>query len=64
MLAGQVVSGEHLLDGGLRAGRVACERAVSFIFFKTALVEVELPAKSADYILTAQLNSPRWLAVR
>ena len=57
MLAGQVVSGEHLLDGGLRAGRVACERAVSFIFSEFALFETVLPAKAADYILTALIHS-------
>ena len=57
VLAGQVVSGEHLLDGGLRAGRVACERAVSFIFTETALFENKQPANTADYILSAPLHS-------
>ena len=57
MLAGQVVSGEHLLDGGLRAGRVADERVESFIFSATALFETSHPAKTADYILTALIHS-------
>ena len=56
MLAGQVICDEDPRDGGLRAGQVANERAVSFIFFKTALFEITLPAKAADYILTALLH--------
>ena len=37
--AGQVHSAEDHHDGGLRAGRVAYERADSFIFTETALVD-------------------------
>ena len=57
MLDGQVISGEDLLDGGLRAGRVANERADSFIFSEVALVEDPLSAKTADYLLTALIHS-------
>ena len=61
--AGQVFSDEHDHDGDLRAGRVAYERADSFIFTETALFVIKLPAKTADYILTALLH-PFTLACR
>ena len=64
VLDGQVLSGEHLLDDGLRAERVALERAESFIFSKSSLVEYPYPAIAADYILTALLFSLAWAAVR
>ena len=38
--AGQVISDEHDHDGGLRAGRVAHERADSFIFTESALFDI------------------------
>ena len=57
MHAGQVFSDEHDHDGDLRAGRVAYERADSFIFSETALFEQKQPAKAADYILTALIHS-------
>ena len=57
VLAGKVVSGEHLLDGGLCAGRVADERADSLSFSEDALHQITLPAKTADYILTALIHS-------
>ncbi len=63
MHAGQVFSDEHDHDGGLRAGQVAYERAVGFIFSETSLFEITLPAKAADYILTALLH-PFTLACR
>ena len=63
MLDGQAISGEHLHDGGLRAGQVAYERAVGFIFSETSLFEITLPAKTADYILTALFYSLTWHAV-
>ena len=61
MLAGQVLSDEHDHDDGLRAGRVALERAVGLYFFKTALFEKYLPAKTADYILSARFVSFTWV---
>ena len=39
VLDGQVFSGEEHHDGGLRAERVAVERAVGLYFFKVSLVE-------------------------
>ena len=57
MLDGQAISGERLHDGGLRAGRVAYERADSLSFSEDALVEYPLPAKAADYILTELIHS-------
>ena len=61
MHAGQAVSDEHLHDGGLRAGLVAYERAVGFIFSETSLFETKLPANTADYIMTALNNSLTWV---
>ena len=57
MHAGQVLSAEDHHDGGLRAERVAVERADSLSFFEDALHNPALPAKSADYILTALVHS-------
>ena len=54
--AGQVMSGEHLREGGLRAGRVAHERPNCLSLFDTSLFATATPAKAADYILTAQLH--------
>ena len=53
MLDGQVLSDEEHHEDGLRAGQVANERAYGLSFSKDALVEKPLPAKTADYILTA-----------
>ena len=57
MHAGQVLSAEHDHDGDLRAGRVAYERADSFIFTETALFVIKQSANTADYILTALIHS-------
>ena len=63
MLAGQVISGEEHHDGGLRAGRVAVERAVGLYFFKVSLVEY-LHSKICKHMLvTTTSSSPRWSAV-
>ena len=61
VLAGQVVSDEDDHDGGLLAERVANKRPNSLSLFDTSLFEKPLPAKAADYILTAQFISPRWV---
>ena len=64
MLAGQVLSDEHDHDDGLRAGPVAVERAVGFIFSKTALVDYPQTAKCKHMLVTTTIRSPRWSAVR
>ena len=64
ILDGQVISGEEHHDGGLRAGRVAVERAVSMIFSKTALVEYLHSQKPKNMLVTTTSCSPRWSAVR
>ena len=50
VLDGQVLSGEEHHDGGLRAGRVAVERAVGLYFFKTSIVEY-LHSQKTKYML-------------
>ena len=39
MLDGQAISGEHLHDGGLRAGQVAVERSYGLSFSEGSLVD-------------------------
>ena len=60
---GQVISGERLHDGDLRAGQVAYERAVGFIFFKTSVVEYLHSTKTKHMLVTTTSSSPRWLSV-
>ena len=60
---GQAISGEHLHDGELRAGRVAYERAVGFIFFKTSVVEYLHSQNCKHMLVTTTSSSPRWLSV-
>ena len=61
MHAGQVLSAEHHHDGGLRAGRVTLERSESLSLVETSLFEYPLPAKSAQYLRTALINSLAWV---
>ena len=63
MHAGQVVCDEDPRDVGLRAGRVASERADSLSFFETALVESCMPANTAHMLRTTILISLAWDAV-
>ena len=64
VLAGQVLSGEEHHDGGLCAGRVVVERAVSMIFSKTSIVEYLLSIKCKNMLVTTTTCSPRWFAIR
>ena len=64
MLAGQVLSDEHDHDDGLRAGRVALERAVGFIFFKTSVVDYLHSQICKHMLVTTTTCSPRWFAIR
>ena len=57
VLDGQAISGEHLHDGGLRAGQVAVERPESLSFFHTSIVDPNKPAKSKDILVTALIHS-------
>ena len=57
VLDGQVVCDEDPRDVGLRAEQVACERPESLSFFEDALHNPVLPAKTADYIVTALVHS-------
>ena len=58
---GQVRSAEDLHASGLRAGRVALERCVSLSKAETSLFEYPLPAKTAQYLRTALINSLAWV---
>ena len=64
VLDGQVFSGEHLHDGGLRAGRVVVERAVGLYFFKPSIVEYLHSRNCKHMLVTTTSCSPRWFAVR
>ena len=57
MLDGQVLSAEDYHDGGLRAERVARERAVSLSFSDTSLVEEDESAKSEDILIETLFHS-------
>ena len=63
VLAGQVLSGEEHHDGGLCAGRVVVERAVSMIFSKTSIVEYLHSINCKHMLVTTTTRSPRWSAV-
>ena len=58
--AGQVHSAEDLLDGGLRAGRVALERPESLYFSEVPLVEYLHGKKSTHILRCALLFSGAW----
>ena len=60
MHAGQVHSAEGHHDGGLRAGRVACERPNCLSVFDSSIVESDMPAKSEQYLRTALFSSLAW----
>ena len=60
VLDGQVISGEHLRDGGLLAGRVAVERSESLSLAVTSLFESEEPAQTVRYLRTSILCSFAW----
>ena len=60
VLDGQVVCDEDPRDVGLRAEQVACERPESLSFSEDALHNPVMPANTADYIMTALINSLTW----
>ena len=60
---GQGICDEVPRDCGLRAGQVAYERAVGFIFFKTSVVEYLHSQNCKHMLVTTTSSSPRWLSV-
>ena len=64
ILDGQVHCDAYLRVGGVRAGRVACERPESLSLSESSLFEYRLPAIHTHIVLTALIISLSWDSVR